>query len=74
MTGGRPLDGAGELGATSRLLGTTALEGADGGPVPTTFRAVTVKVYEVPLVRPKTTAAVALPPATAVPPGVPVIV
>ena len=36
--------------------GVTALDEADGGPVPTPFVAVTVKLYVVPFERPKTVA------------------
>jgi hypothetical protein len=58
------------VGAPGTLAGTTALEGVDAGPVPTALVAVTVNVYEVPLVSPVTVAVVLLPPAVAVsPPG-----
>ena len=39
--------------------GVTALEGADGEPVPIAFVAVTVNVYAVPLVSPPTVVLVA---------------
>jgi hypothetical protein len=42
----------------------TALDGADAGPVPAAFVAVTVKVYEVPFVRPVTTIGLDAPLAT----------
>ena len=42
------------VGAVGGPLGVTAREEADAGPVPATFVAVTVKVYETPLVRPGT--------------------
>jgi hypothetical protein len=35
-------------------FGVTGADGADGGPVPTLFVAVTVKVYAVPFTRPVT--------------------
>jgi hypothetical protein len=40
---------------TVALLGVTAFDFADSGPVPASFWAVTVKVYEVPPVSPVTT-------------------
>ena len=46
-----------------RLAGVTAFDGAEGGPVPTTLVAVTVKVYDVPLVNPVTTWLVPVVPA-----------
>ena len=42
------------VGAPGTVAGTTAAEAADAGPVPAALVAVTVKVYEVPLVRPET--------------------
>ena len=39
-------------------LGITALDGTDAGLVPTELVAVTVNVYEVPLLRPLTVVAV----------------
>jgi hypothetical protein len=47
---------------------TTALETADGGPVPSVFVAVTVNVYEVPFVNPVTVSGLADPNAIS-PPG-----
>jgi hypothetical protein len=46
----------------------TALDGADGGPVPTAFVAVTMNVYDVPFVRPVTVIGLLLPTNVA-PPG-----
>ena len=43
-----------EVGAPGTVAGTTALEGTEATPVPAAFVAVTVNVYEVPLVRPVT--------------------
>ena len=40
-------------------VGVTALEGADAGPVPAAFIALTVNVYAVPAARPVTVAFVA---------------
>jgi hypothetical protein len=40
---------------TVTLVGVTAFDAADAGPVPAELVAVTVKVYAVPLVRPATT-------------------
>ena len=42
------------VGAPGTAAGVTLLEGAEAGPVPTAFVAVTVNVYAVPLVRPLT--------------------
>jgi hypothetical protein len=42
----------GAPGAVTGASGVTLFEGADAGPVPTAFVAVTVKVYAVPLVNP----------------------
>ena len=42
------------VGATGGPCGTTAVDAADAGPVPAEFVAVTVNMYEVPLVRPET--------------------
>ena len=44
-----------ELGAEGTVRGITELVAADSAEEPTTFVAFTVKVYEVPLVRPATT-------------------
>jgi hypothetical protein len=55
--------------------GVTALDGADGGPVPAALLARTVNVYDVPFVSPVTTAVVVVPPTVAVwPPGLAVAV
>ncbi len=55
--------------------GVTALDGADAGPGPAALVARTVNVYEVPFVRPVTTAVVVEPPTVAVmPPGLEVTV
>jgi hypothetical protein len=54
-----------EVGAVG-VPTTMLLEGAEAGPVPAAFVAVTVKVYAVPLVSPITMALLALPPALAV--------
>src|SRR3954453_19418924 len=54
--------------------GVTAIDAADGGPVPTTLVARTVKVYEWPFVRPLTVQ-LSVPPVEHVsPPGVAVAV
>ena len=42
------------VGASGTVAGVTEPEAADDEPVPTTLVAVTVNVYEVPLVRPVT--------------------
>jgi hypothetical protein len=42
-------------------VGTTAFDGADGGPVPWLLVAVTVKVYEVPIESGLTTAELVVP-------------
>jgi hypothetical protein len=44
-----------EVGAPGTVAGVTAEDAEDAAPVPTLLVAVTVKVYEVPLVRPVTT-------------------
>jgi len=63
------------LGAPGTVAGVTAAEGAEAGPVPAALLAWTVKVYEVPLVRPATTALVLAPFTVAVrPPGLEVTV
>ena len=41
-------------GAPGTVAGVTALEAEDAGPLPTALVAITVKVYDVPLVRPVT--------------------
>ena len=43
-----------DVGAPGTVAGITAEEAVDAALVPTLFVAVTVKVYEVPLVRPDT--------------------
>jgi hypothetical protein len=47
------------VGAPGGPVGVTAVDGADGTPVPLVLVAVTVKVYAVPLVRPLTVQVVA---------------
>jgi hypothetical protein len=42
------------VGAPGAIAGVTMLEGAESGPVPTPFTAVTTKLYEVPFVSPFT--------------------
>ena len=42
------------------VIGVTALDGAEAGPVPAAFVAVTVNVYDVPLTRPDIAAVVTL--------------
>jgi hypothetical protein len=42
------------VGAPGTVDGTTGTEAAEAAPVPDTFVAVTVNVYDVPLVRPGT--------------------
>ena len=42
------------VGASGTVDGTTAFEAAEAAPVPSALVAVTVKVYELPLVRPVT--------------------
>ena len=51
------------VGGPGTVAGVTEFDGADAGPVPTEFAAVTVKVYEVPLVSPVTTCVVEVLPA-----------
>ena len=49
--------GSATVGAVRSVLagcGTTAADGADAGPAPTALEAVTVNVYETPLVKPVT--------------------
>ena len=43
-----------EVGAPETVDGTTAADALEAAPAPRAFVAVTVKVYEVPLVRPVT--------------------
>jgi hypothetical protein len=66
----RPLPGAAAtaVGAPGGPEGVTALDGADGGPVPNAFAAVTVKEYATPFVRPVTVIGLAAPVAVS-PPG-----
>src|ERR1700694_1937120 len=57
-------------GGSGTATGTTALEGADAGPAPMAFMAVTAKGEEVPVVSPPMVAFKAAPPTVAVaPPG-----
>jgi hypothetical protein len=65
-----PADAATPVGAPGIVPGVTAVEAADGFPVPHEFVAVTLKVYAVPLARPVTVWLVAVDPAfVSVPPG-----
>ena len=58
------------VGASGTVIGVTAADAWDAGPVPAAFTAATVNVYEVPFVRPVTVALVAVPAAVALaPPG-----
>jgi len=56
------------LTTSTACPGVTAFDAADGAPVPTEFVAVTVKVYDVPFVRPVTVSGLALP-VSVFPPG-----
>ena len=56
------------VGAPGTVTGVTAFEAADAAPVPAELVAVTVKVYDVPFVRPVTVIGLALPVAV-LPPG-----
>jgi hypothetical protein len=49
------------VGAPGTVAGVTDAEGAEAGPVPTAFDAVTVKVYAVPFASPLTVAVVVVP-------------
>jgi hypothetical protein len=49
------------VGASGNAAGITLLEAADAGPGPTALVAVTVKVYDVPFVRPDTVIGLAVP-------------
>jgi hypothetical protein len=49
------------VGAPGTVYGVTALDALDAAPVPAAFVAVTVKVYDVPLVRPVTVSGLADP-------------
>src|SRR5450631_3322474 len=62
------------VGAPGTALGVTAPLAGEAGEVPTPFVAVTVNVYEVPLVRPVTVAVVAPAVAAVRPPGLAVTV
>jgi hypothetical protein len=42
------------VGGSGTVAGVTADDAVEAGPIPTSFVAVTVKVYGVPLVRPVT--------------------
>jgi hypothetical protein len=58
------------VGASGGPVGVTILDAVEAGPVPNALVAVTVNVYEVPLVSPLTTALLAEPPAVPIiPPG-----
>ena len=58
------------VGARGGPSGVTLFEAAEAGPLPAALVAVTVKVYELPLLRPVTMALVVLPPTELViPPG-----
>ncbi len=56
-----PATAATPVGAPGTVAGVTGFEGAEGVPVPTAVVALTVNVYEVPLVRPVTVATVVVP-------------
>ncbi len=63
------------VGASGMVIGVTALDGIDAGPVPAALVAVTVNVYVVPLARPENVAVVTSPAVVAVrPPGLDVTV
>jgi hypothetical protein len=49
------------IGALGTAAGVTAFDALEAGPEPATFVARTVNVYDVPLVRPATTALVVDP-------------
>lgn len=49
-----PADAETDTGAPGTVLGITAEDGLEAGPVPEEFLAATVNVYEVPLVNPVT--------------------
>ena len=63
----------GAPGMVGAAVGVTAFEGDEAGPVPTEFVAVTVNVYEVPLVSPVTVIGLEAPLAV-MPPGLEVAV
>jgi hypothetical protein len=56
------------VGAVGGPVGVTALDAAEGAPVPALFVAVTVNWYAVPLLKPVTKIGLELP-VTAMPPG-----
>jgi hypothetical protein len=56
-----PSKSAGTMSGGGPAVGVTAFEGADSGPSPTAFLALTVNVYVVPLVRPVITVWVTFP-------------
>jgi len=62
------------VGAPGRVLGVTVALGSDAADVPTPLLAVTVNVYEVPLVSPVRFAIVSPVVVTVLPPGVAVTV
>ncbi len=49
-----PREAGTPVGAPGTVIGVIGLEAADAGPVPTALVALTVKVYDVPLVSPVT--------------------
>jgi len=49
-----PLDPESDVGIPGTAAGTTACDALEGFPSPTLFVADTVKVYDVPLARPRT--------------------
>ena len=61
------------VGAPGTVLGVTEFDGADAGPVPPVFVAVTVNVYGVPFVKPGTVIGLPMP-LTCIPPGLDVTV
>jgi len=61
------------VGATGTVAGVTAFDAAEAALVPTELVAVTLKVYEVPFVRPDTTIGLEVP-VPVIPPGVEVTV
>ena len=56
-----PEAAVGWAGADGTVLGTTAVDGAVAAPSPFAFVAVTVHVYDLPLVKPPTTSGELLP-------------
>jgi len=71
---GVPTTPVGAPGAVAPTMGVTTFEGADGGPVPTKFVAVTVNVYGVLMMSPVTAADNAPPDDAVIPPGLEVTV